>query len=353
MWNTIGHDSLLSLLTRSLQAGTTAHAYLFTGPPQVGKRTLALDLAKALNCECRTADDGPCGECRSCRRIAEGKHSDVLTVSIESDAETSRKSIGIGQVREIGKFVSLEPFEGRMRCVIIDGCETMTTEAANAFLKTLEEPPPAVTLMLIADHEESLLETIRSRCQRLALSPLPRDVIAGALTARWKTPPEQADLLAGLARGRLGWAVAALEDESVLAERSETLEKIHELINAGRSDRFAYAATLANRFGKDRPAVMTALDLWREWWRDALLVAAGTGRAVTNSDDLPAIEEAAGRVPLARIVTFLEALERTGVYLQQNVNARLALEVLFLDLPLPSSRGEAGGPPQRGQALRA
>jgi DNA polymerase-3 subunit delta' len=342
MWNIVGHDAAVARFTRSLREGQAPHAYLIAGPAQTGKRTLATAMAMAWNCDGLDEDGGPCGRCRSCRRIADGKHSDVLTVGLPSHDEPSRKNIGIDQVREIGRFVTLEPFEGRRRVVIIDGAETLSTEAANAFLKTLEEPPAAVSLILLTDQEEALLETVRSRCQRLALSPLPRRIIAQALVERWGAAAEQADLLAGLSRGRIGWAVAALSDASVLAHRAETLDMIHSLALATRSGRLAYAADLATRFGRDRTAVLWTLDLWREWWRDVLHVSAGTGLTVTNVDDLPAITKVAAQCSMKAIVLFLESLKRTGTYLQQNVNPRLALEVLFLDLPQAAPREPAG-----------
>lgn len=352
MWNVVGHERAIEVLTRSLCEGTYAHAYLFTGPEQVGKRTLALELAKALNCLTREpAGEGrngaPCGTCRSCRRISEGKHSDVLLVEVETTADANRKAIGIDQVREIGRFVNLEPFEGRTRVVIIDGAETMTVQAANAFLKTLEEPPPAVVLVLLADHEESLLETVRSRCQRLALAPVPRQKIAAALVERWGASAEQAALLAGLARGRLGWAVAALQNDEVLAERARTLATIHRLAEADRNDRFAYAAELAVRFGQDRSAVFRVLELWREWWRDVFLVQVGAAEAITNRDDLAAIETVAVAHSPGEVIAVLEAVEKTVSYLHYNVNARLALEVFLLSLPAPAKREEAEVPLRR------
>lgn len=358
MWSIIGHEAVVEGLARGLRSGHLAHAYLFVGPSQVGKRTLALELAKALNCDGagegsdatarglihQASADGPCGRCRSCRRISDGKHSDILVVQVPAGADLNRKAIGIDQIREVGRFVSLEPFEGRVRVVIVDGVESMTTEAANAFLKTLEEPPAAVVLILLAEQEEWLPETIRSRCRRFTLTPLPRDVVATALREHWGAVPEQANFLAGLARGRLGWAVTALQDAGVLAERTATLAVIHRLCGAvnqstaSRSDRFDYARDLATRFGQDRSAVARTLELWREWWRDVLLVGTGVSEAVVNSDDLAAIKEAAMQYNMSAVIAFLEAIKRTIDYLQSNVNARLALEVLMLSFPAPTHK---------------
>ena len=166
MWQVIGQDKILALLKRSLKERNIAHAYLFVGPHHVGKRTLALNLAQALNCD--DLEQPPCGQCRSCLRIAAGKHADVIFSGLDSKTE-----IGIDDMRELQRAANLPPYEGKSKVLIIDDAEYMSSEAANSLLKTLEEPPPSITWLLLASEERRLLPTIISRCQRLELKPVP------------------------------------------------------------------------------------------------------------------------------------------------------------------------------------
>ena len=144
MWRTIGHEKAVRHLSRSLDQGRLSHAYLFTGPPRVGKMSLAMDLARALNC---LGHDRPCDDCVQCDRIARALHADVRVVEVESGPNRtggSRTAIGIDQVRDVQREASLKPYEGRYRVFVFDGAEHVTAEAANSLLKTLEEPPDQV-----------------------------------------------------------------------------------------------------------------------------------------------------------------------------------------------------------------
>jgi len=162
MWQVIGQDKALALLDRSLKENNVAHAYLFVGPRHIGKKTLALNLAQALNCD---ADKPPCGQCHSCRRILEQKHADVTCIGLDSKTE-----IGIDDIRKLQRLANLPPYEGKRKVFIIDDAEYLSTEAANSLLKILEEPPPKVVWVLLTAEEPRLLPTIVSRCQRLELS---------------------------------------------------------------------------------------------------------------------------------------------------------------------------------------
>ncbi|MEK7216302.1 MAG: DNA polymerase III subunit delta', partial [Chloroflexota bacterium] len=164
-WRLIGNAAAVAALQHSLSQDRLAHAYLLVGPEGVGKATLALALAQAVNC---LQPDPPCGECGQCRRIAHGLHPDVTVVTLEE----GRREIRINQIRELQVLLNLLPFEGRNRVTIIHDADRMNEEAGNALLKTLEEPPPRVVLALTCRDEEALLPTIRSRCRRVVLNPV-------------------------------------------------------------------------------------------------------------------------------------------------------------------------------------
>ena len=326
----------MAALQRALEGGRRAHAYLLAGPPQVGKATLARELAQALNCE---GADPPCHECTPCRRIAAGIHADVQTVTVEAAGDgTVHKDISIDQVREVGRAVSLRAFEGRCRTIIIDPADAMNEAAQNAFLKTLEEPPPDVVFLLVTARPQLLRATVRSRCQRLDLRPLPVAAATEALVERWGLPQQRAELLARLSRGRLGWAIAASADEEMLRARREALMDIRNLSSRGLAERFTCAGDLAGRFGRQREAVLEVLDLWGQWWRDVLLAAVGCQEAITNVDLADILRAEAARYDPRQVAAFLRALAAARRRLEENVNPRLALEVLLLDLPA-SARG--------------
>ncbi len=332
MWETVGQERAVAAVQRALTGGRPAHAYLLAGPPQVGKATLARELAQALNCE---GAEPPCHQCGPCRRIAAGIHADVQTVTVEAGDGAAHKDISIDQIREVGRAVSLRPFEGRCRVIIIDPADAMNEAAQNAFLKTLEEPPPGVVFLLVTSRPQLLRATIRSRCQRLDLRPMPVAAVEEVLARRWGLPEQRAELLARLSRGRVGWAVAAQTDEEILRRRRETLMDIRGLPQRSLAERFAYAGDLAGRFGRQREAVLDILDLWGQWWRDVLLVASGCQEAITNVDLGDILPNEAARYEPRQVAAFLRSLAAARHQLEENVNPRLALEVLVLELPSP------------------
>lgn len=337
VWDIVGQERAVAALRRDLSAARPAHAYLFVGPPQVGKATLALRLAQALNCLDNPAGDEPCGHCNACRRIASDLHADVMTIGIADAADDggpAHKEIRISQIREVEQAISLSPYEGRYRVVVVDPADAMNEEAQNAFLKTLEEPPPHVVIVLITAAEDALLPTIRSRCRRLELTVLPVGHVEAALRDYWAVEPAQARLLARLSEGRLGWARAALDsDQGVLAARQEAIQRLREVVTGDRFHRFSYAADLAAQFSRNRAAVLASLDLWTSWWRDVLLAQSGCFESIVNIDMADVLRSEAGRYQVQDVVSFLEAVRTTRRHLENNVNPRLALEVLMLSLP--------------------
>ncbi|MFN8533327.1 MAG: DNA polymerase III subunit delta' [Dehalococcoidia bacterium] len=335
-WRVVGQSAAVSLLERSLAGDRARHAYLFTGPPQVGKGTLAIAFAQALNCD---RPDRPCGECRSCQRIARGLHPDVTVLGLladeKSEAGRLRKNIGIAQVQELPAELALQPYEGRMRVVIVDGAERLSTEASNALLKTLEEPPERAVLLLLTSAPDRLLPTIRSRCQRVDLRLVAEAEINAELAHRGANETEAA-ALARLAGGRIGWAIERLGDPALLATRSERLDALVAALGEGTVPRLDRAGKLAARFGASREEVQETLGLWEGWLRDVLIIAAGEGRTgdlLRNIDRHEEIETAARRIPAAEARKAIEALRQCRRQLEANVNPRLALEAALLDLP--------------------
>jgi DNA polymerase-3 subunit delta' len=327
MWKVIGQSRVVSLLQRSLERGSIAHAYLVVGPPHVGKMTLALNLAQALNCP---GDSPPCGQCDSCQKITSGKHADVQIIGLDS---TGSAEIGIDQIRQVQHSSSLPPFEGRHKVFIIERAELMSTEAANCLLKTLEEPAAGVVFILLATSGGVLPATVVSRCQRLELPPLPVSEVENVLSQHWGVEQQRAGLLARLSHGCLGWAILAASDERLLKLRVDRLEGLLNILSGDYGVRFGYVTQLVGWFGQSRGLVGEILDLWLDWWRDLLLVKLGSSSAITNIDHQSTLVDMARGYRLEQIRAVISSIQAVGEQLRQNANPRLAFEVLMLNIP--------------------
>lgn len=313
------------MLDYSVRSNTIAHAYLITGPRYVGKGVLALNLAQALNCE---GSEAPCGECRSCRRIEEGKHADVTLLGPDSGTE-----IGIDDIRGLQRLANLPPYEGKRKVFIIDDAEYLSTEASNALLKVLEEPPPAVVWLLLTAEQERLLPTVISRCQRLELRPVPRKQVQDLLIHSYSAEPGKARLLAELSHGCIGWALSALGNDAILEQRSQRIAGLFSLLTAGLEQRFGWAQELAGQFVRDRRGAAAIWELWLDWWHDLSLIKCDCSEAIVNTDYQTDMERQAGLLSLLDIRRFLAGLRLTEEEISRNANPRLALEALMLSMP--------------------
>jgi len=316
----IGHQWAVELLTRQHNGGRMPQSLLLAGPLNVGKATLARHFAQLLNC---TGDGKPCGVCRSCRKVVSGNHPDVRILDDEHE------TLKIDQVRDLQHELSLSPVEGRYRVAVLCNFERATAGAANALLKTLEEPASQVVIILTAPDPAGLLPTIVSRCQIVTLRPLPADQVQAALQEKWGAPAAQAELLASLSAGRLGWAVRALTDESFLERRQARLDDLRDLLQMHRAERLAYAQQLS----RDVLALKEALTLWLTIWRDVLLLRSGSRAAIVNHDWQDSLQLLASKGSVAQAGEIVLKLQQALLNLDRNVNPRLNLEVALLRLP--------------------
>lgn len=341
-WNILGHEFAVEALTASVASNRTAHAYLLTGVHAIGKTTLARVFAQTLQC---TEPNPPCGQCNACQKILRDRHPDVraiegVPVGFKFDDKNpqpipprandrEKRTLKIDQIRALQHDLSFSPFEGKYKIAIVRRFEEANEEAANAFLKTLEEPPSYVIIILTARDASLLLPTIISRCQTIALRPVPTETIERALIERWDANPDSARLLARLSAGQLGWAVRASSNQSLLAARNAHLEELLASLGEGRAERISRAEKL----GSDGEELQALLEEWLGWWRDVLLVQSGDGARITNVDREEILREQAENFSLEEIHHALKAVRATAQYLTQNVNAKLAMGNLVLDLP--------------------
>jgi len=340
MWHIKGQDRIVDLLQRSINAQNMAHSYLLIGPPHIGKKTLAIDLAQALNCE---SLDSPCGQCRSCRHIAEENHPDVVFVNLKLSTElslnhtegepTARTKIGIACIEELQRLANLPAYEGKYRVFIFEEAAQLSIPAANRLLKILEEPPAKVVWLLLSSSESLLLPTIVSRCQKLQFNPVKLLEIKEILKAEHGIEESRASLLSRLSQGCPGWAFSAIKDNSLLERRLEDIDMISSLVSSGIEERFAFAGKIAGEISKDRQVAQRYLGIACSWWRDLMHVKGNCQEAVINVDYLTVLEEQAKCISLTDIKDFIINLYSTEEQISRNVNTRLAFESLMLNMP--------------------
>ncbi|MEE9216465.1 MAG: hypothetical protein V3U32_03430 [Anaerolineales bacterium] len=326
-WDLIGHDWAVKLLKHHVQDQTTRHAYLFIGPESVGKRTLAIRFAQALSCERADPLGEICGECRACRLISEGTFPDL-------DVLAPDPTIQVDDVRALQRRLALAPYEGPWRIALLENFHHASISASNAMLKTLEEPPDKVVLLLTALSQELLLPTVVSRCEVIPLRSVSSSIISSALEDH-EVESDRAKMLATLSEGRPGRAIRWASDPDIFERRSEAINQLREAMGLDISGRFALAERIVGR-GKlavQRRRVRTTLETWLSIWRDLLYRGYQAEVQSRNPDQLPSFENVTQPVASADRYGVVKAITSTLAAVDSNANLRLALEVLMLDLP--------------------
>ena len=326
-WQIAGHGRAVEFLRRGLINGRGRHAYLITGPAAVGKMTLALRYAMALNCEAAAVAARPCGRCRPCRAVARASDPDLILARAD---ESGR--LKIGDIRAVMRQLALKPYNARYRVAILEDFDQTQPQAQDALLKTLEEPAAHAVLILLAQSLERILPTIRSRAQIVPLRPLSSELIKQHLLSRGADKP-RAELLARLSGGRIGWARSALDDDAFLDERAETLDLLRDILRGDRVERLKLAEGLSRKVSRDKARMRHILEIWQSYWRDLLLECLEAPVKPCNSDRKQEIRALALRADAAQALEALQATRRTMQTLQTNANVRLALDVLFLAYP--------------------
>src|SRR3990172_1684284 len=341
----VGLETVKDNLLNQVQSGKIAHAYLFSGPRGTGKTTTARILAKALNCE-NLKDGEPCGKCRFCTQIQEGRFVDL----IEIDAASNR---GIDDIRNLREKVRLAPAHGKFKIYIIDEAHMLTQEAANALLKTLEEPPAHAIFILATTEPQKLPDTIRSRCQRFPFERAPISKIAEKLSEivkkeKIKISTEQINQIAKAAGGGFRDAETLLEQVSSGAQDLEKLmgfarlgelgEFFDDLISGDVKKALLFVTTLGDA-GMDMNTFNVAV---LEYLRDLLLIQAGVGSDLVDAgkEQFSLLKEQADKLSSQRLSEMITIFTHAYENLPQAAIPSLPLEVAVVE----TTRAESSSP---------
>lgn len=315
--NIVGNEAVVRLLQGQLTRGRVAHAVLFIGPRGIGKRTLALEFAKALECEAERPSGEACDSCESCQKIAKGSYPDLMVVSAESETD----QLGIDQVRALTRWLWLTPYQGRWKVGLIEGANRLTEEAAHASLKLLEEPPEKSILLLTAIGLQRLPATLISRCALIRCVPQGIERVALFLRERERMDPALSRVLAVCSGGRLGLALEFQRAERLSAKNAA----LDQLLAACRQKTPEIPLGTA-----PREEVEEALEWLACWWRDLLLLSIkGDPGWVIHQDRLGELQETAATLGPEELLDRIEWTYWVQEAIQRNASARIALSTLF------------------------
>lgn len=317
-----GHERQIVILKKAIAQKRVGHAYLFSGISAIGKRTLAGEFAQALNCEQTDKLHDACGTCSSCLKIRHASHADLIFIKAEG------QFIRINSIREIQERMKFRPLEGRWRAIIIDDADKMNDQAANALLKTLEEPSASNILILISSRPYSMPATVISRCRHMRFNPLPITAIIRFLVELKGMDQQKSGLLAGLSGGSIGRALE-LDQEDISTFRAEFMQL---LMNTKKDDPVSLL-TLASNFGQDRKNIKRGLDIISSCFRDALIFKETRKKEMLiNSDKFPFIDGLARKLSGEQILQNIFLVARAWETIELNVNKTLTLETMAFKL---------------------
>lgn len=323
----IGHEPQKEFLLSSVRKNRISHAYLFSGPEGVGKKLVAVGFAKLINCADERAEDTDCG-CASCVKTEKGLNPDVLVFGYPGE-----KTIKVDNVREdIERLIHLAPYENPYKVFIVDGAQRMNFNAQNAFLKTLEEPPPNSVIILITTLADQLMPTIRSRCQSVVFQPLETRKVREFLE---KENPESGDpeLVSRISGGSISRALAT--DEDYLRKRTEYIDCLMAVDGRKPLTLFDSVERIQKEIKGGGPdELKTVFDIFSVWLRDSVVLkTSGEKDEIVNADLLERLSEYSGKRNVSELLGKFSALEEAMTRISENnANVEVSLENLLLRL---------------------
>jgi DNA polymerase-3 subunit delta' len=344
----LGNARVVDILRRAIKQDRLPHAMIFAGPAGVGKCTLALLIARYLNCLSPRANDA-CGDCAACKRITaviESRYLECQTLKGEGFCgncssckvrtkrhpdirliEPEKTTISIDQIRSIIDEIAFQPAEAQYRVVILDPAEQMRQEAHNSLLKTLEEPPSRTIIILVTTNPYMLLETIRSRSRMLQFGEIPQDKIEQYLVKTEGKPIEEARFVAALSGGSLA-AALSFNTSEYQDIRKQALRFVTLLLRGGA---FSEISAMAGQAAKDKSFFQLWIESVAALLQDIYYAARAVER-VGHRDLLEKLQDIARNAPHSTLLRNIDAIRKLKLHLQYNVNRQLALEAMFIKL---------------------
>jgi len=318
----IGQKEIVASLKNSIETGKVGHAYIFSGPDGIGKKTVARIFSSILLCKNNLVSKS-CGECISCQMLSHGSHPDLYLV------EAKGTSIGVDDIRDMQSDIVIKPlYSERKVCLIVDA-DKMTAQAQNSLLKTLEEPPGYAVIILTASNYVALLDTVRSRAKRYEFKKNSCDEIRSFLEMRLEGISSSIDFIAAYADGVIGAALELAGNEEFIAMREKTLDMVLDIKKSRLSDVFG----LYSFFESYKSDINTVFDIMASFYRDVLVFKkTGKENMLINSDKKDIILNNAPGFSTQKLMSSLELIESTRMNVKRNVNYKLAIEVMLMKL---------------------
>ena len=323
----VGHQKQWDFLKKKFELEKLSHAYLFVGEGQLGKKKLAKEFVKLINCLSAQAGldvrQKACGVCKNCQIIEKENYPDVLMVKLKND----KQEIEISQIREALNFLSYKSYYGSFKVVIVDGAEKMNRWAQNCFLKNLEEPKGKTILILISSHPETLLPTISSRCQAVKFYPVTQKEIEGHLV-KMGANGKLAQTLSSFCQGRPGRAIDLFLNPEKLEKEQKALQELVRVINSGFVEKFQYTKKI-NLEGKNLKGF---LEILQRYLRHLLFLKTGATN-LTQQDYFPEVVGSFKNYSISEIKEILKLLETINTQTSlTNASPKLALEILLMKM---------------------
>ncbi len=315
-----GHEQQVNILRQTLAAGRVPHAFLFHGIPGTGKLKVAITLAQALNCLDETTNDDACGKCISCRKIERGNHPDLFLVKPEG------QFIRIEKIREIQEKMLFKPMEGRVQMFVLTEADRMNSAAANALLKTLEEPLSGNVIVMTTARLYQLPLTIISRCHQIRFNPLPKDRVIAYLVKERGMTSDLAHEIALRSHGSIGRA-DKMQSQAERIRQEELLALFLKKPSPARLGSFA------ERFGQDKEEIVDTLLFWKSLLRDVLVYKATQAEGLLiNAFGREEISSCTGRTDEKTILKQIDLLDKAIWAIEHNANKQLTLEALLIKI---------------------
>lgn len=316
----IGHEKAIESLKKSINNSTISHSYLFEGEEGLGKKMVAQALAKTLLC--KEDKDEPCNKCSSCIKFNTGSHPDFQLVEPEKDSIKKEK------MEMLIKSITTAPFESKKKVFIIDDSHKITMEGQNAILKTLEEPPEFMNIILITSRKNSLLPTILSRCQEIKFYPVEKSKIVNLLIEKYNKTIEEANFIADFTKGSIGKSIELSISTDFFEKRDELLKIIDAII---KNDRIK-ALTSMDFFNENKENIQEILDILLYWFRDLLIYKEVGKTDLIISKDKVELLYSQTFMDLNQINGIIERIQETKINIKRYINFQLSLETMLLSI---------------------